>query len=82
MSLVGLSFSDASPRDLSNLLTIEPLKNVRVDKAPFEQYAAEFSAFDAIPGNTVAVVPEPTSAMLCLASVVALTQRRSLVSRD
>jgi Leucine-rich repeat (LRR) protein len=59
VSLVGLSFSDTSPDDLSNLLSIATLENVRVDQALFNRYAAEFNAFDAIPGNTVTVVVTP-----------------------
>jgi insulin-like growth factor-binding protein complex acid labile subunit len=55
-SLVGLGFSDTSPDDLSNLLSFERLDHVRVDQALFDQYAAEFNAFDAIAGNTVSVV--------------------------
>ena len=68
VSLVGLSFSDTSPDDLSNLLTLETLDNVRVDQALFDRYAAEFNAFDAIPGNTVTVVPEPSAIFLCTAA--------------
>ncbi len=67
-SLVGLNFSDTSPDDLSNLLTLETLDNVRVDQALFDRYAAEFNAFDAIPGNTVTVVPEPSAILLCTAA--------------
>ena len=78
-SLVGLSFSDTSPDDLSNLLTLEGLDNVRVDQALFDRYAAEFNAFDAIPGNTVTVVPEPSAIFLCTAAWIlgwAFRQRR------
>ena len=78
-SLVGLSFSDTSPDDLSNLLTLERLDNVRVDQALFDRYAAEFNAFDAIPGNTVTVVPEPSAIFLCTAAWIlgwAFRQRR------
>jgi Leucine-rich repeat (LRR) protein len=79
VSLVGLSFSDTSPDDLSNLLSLEQLDNVRVDQALFDRYAAEFNAFDAIPGNTVTVVPEPSAILLCTAASVlgcAFRQRR------
>ena len=79
VSLVGLSFSDTSPDDLSNLLTLETLDNVRVDQALFDRYAAEFNAFDAIPGNTVTVVPEPSAIFLCTAAWIlgwAFRQRR------
>jgi hypothetical protein len=78
-SLVGLSFSDTSPDDLSNLLTLETLDNVRVDQALFDRYAAEFNAFDAIAGNTVTVVPEPSAIFLCTAAWLlgcAFRQRR------
>ena len=67
-SLVDLSFSDTSPDDLSNLLSIATLKNIRVDQALLNRYAAEFNAFDAIPGNTVTVVPEPSAIFLCTAA--------------
>jgi Leucine-rich repeat (LRR) protein len=79
VSLVGLSFSDTSPDDLSNLLTLEGLDNVRVDQALFDRYAAAFNAFDAIPGNTVTVVPEPSAIFLCTAAWIlgwAFRQRR------
>ena len=78
-SLVGLSFSDTSPGVLSNLLTLETLDHVRVDQASFDRYAAEFNAFDAIPGNTVTVVPEPSAIFLCTAAWIlgrAFRQRR------
>lgn len=72
VSLVGLSFSDTSPADLNNLLTIAILKNVRVDQALFDRYAAEFRAFDAISGNAVSVVPEPSTTSFVLAGVLLL----------
>jgi hypothetical protein len=56
-SLVGLGFSDTNPDDLSNLLTLDTLDNVRVDQALFDRYAAEFNAFAAIASYTVTVVP-------------------------
>jgi Leucine-rich repeat (LRR) protein len=79
VSLVGLRFSDMSPDDLSNLLSLEQLDNVRVDQALFDRYAAEFNAFDAIPGNTVTVVPEPSAFFLCTPAWIlgwAFCQRR------
>jgi hypothetical protein len=42
-------------------VSIGSLKNIRVDQALFDRYAAEFNAFDLIPGNRVTVVPEPSS---------------------
>jgi hypothetical protein len=69
LSLVGLSFSDTSPDDLSNLLTLESLDNVRLDQALFDQHSAEFNAFDAIPGNTVTVVPEPSVFCLSITTI-------------
>jgi len=77
VSLVGLSFSDTSPDDLSNLLTIATLNSVRVDQVLFYRYAAEFNAFDAIPGNTVTVVPEPLAASLVLAGVTLFAAYRA-----
>jgi Leucine-rich repeat (LRR) protein len=77
VSLAGLSFSDTNPDDLSNLLSIATLKNVRVDQALFNRYAAEFNAFDAIPGNTVTVVPEPSTIfLLATACFLSRTIRR------
>jgi insulin-like growth factor-binding protein complex acid labile subunit len=78
-SLVGLGFSDTSPDDLSDLLNLERLDHVRVDQALFDQYAAEFNAFDANPGNSVTVVPEPSAIFLCAAAWIlgcASRQRR------
>ena len=46
---------------MRRLLDIATLDNVTVDKALFERYAAEFSAFDALSGNTLTVVPEPAT---------------------
>jgi hypothetical protein len=60
VSLVGLSFSDENPNDLSNLLDIATLDNVTVSQTLFDSYADEFNAFDAIDGNMVTVVPDPT----------------------
>jgi hypothetical protein len=56
VSLVGLSFSDSRPDDLSDLLTIPTLQNVRVDQTLFDLYAAELDAFEAIPGHTVTLI--------------------------
>jgi Leucine-rich repeat (LRR) protein len=69
-SLVGLSFSDASPENLNGLLSIATLNNIRLNQALFNHYAAEFQAFDALPGNTVTVVPEPATALILLAGVL------------
>jgi hypothetical protein len=78
VSLVGLAFSDGSPANLSALLNIETLDYVRVDQALFDRYAAEFNAFDAIPGNSVTVVPEPQAAMLVVLVLVALSCGRRM----
>jgi Leucine-rich repeat (LRR) protein len=84
VSLVGLTFSDGNPANLSALLNIATLDNVRVDHALFNQYAAEFNAFDAIPGNTVTVVPEPSAFLLCTAASImaCVFHRRSRSSRS
>lgn len=74
-SLVGLSFADSSPSDLSSLLSISTLDNVRVDPALYSLYAAELDAFDAIEGNTVTVVPEPSALVLMLAGACWLFYR-------
>jgi len=66
VSLVGLTFSDGLPGDLGALLSIPTLDNVRIDLYLFGQYAQELNAFDAMPGNTVTVVPEPNSSVLIL----------------
>ena len=49
-------------------MSIPTLINVRVDPTLFNRYAAEFNAFDAIAGNTVTVVPEPSAIFLCTAA--------------
>lgn len=58
-SLVGLGFDDDYPTNLNKLLGIPTLHNIIVDPLLFSHYATEFHAFDALPGNTVTVVPEP-----------------------
>ncbi|MCA9213959.1 MAG: leucine-rich repeat domain-containing protein [Planctomycetales bacterium] len=55
VSLVGLSFSDTNPTDLSSLLGIETLESVRVDESLFARYSGEFDAFAAKLGHTVSV---------------------------
>jgi Leucine-rich repeat (LRR) protein len=70
VSLVGLTFLDGNPANLSALLNISTLDNVRVDQALFNRYAAEFNAFASIPGTTVTVVPEPSAFLLCTAASV------------
>jgi Leucine-rich repeat (LRR) protein len=65
-SLVGLRFSDADPEDLSILLAIPTLDDVRVDRALYDLYVDEFNAFAALPGNTVSIVPEPTGTGILL----------------
>lgn len=56
-SLVGLTFLDEDPTDLSSLFDITTLDNIWVDQALFDEYADEFNSFDAVDGNTVTVVP-------------------------
>ena len=70
-SLVGLTFTDANPSDFSALLGIPTLNNVTVDSTLFGTYEAEFNAFAAMPGNTVSVVPERTTAVLLSLAFVA-----------
>ena len=54
-SLVDLTFSDSIPANMSRLLGIATLQNVRVDERLFARYADEFNAFAAMPGKTVRV---------------------------
>ena len=77
VSLVGLTFTDENPSDLSNLLSIPTLENVTVDPSLFGLYETEFNAFAAVPGKTVLVVPEPTGTATLLIVVlgVVVTQR-------
>ena len=75
-SLVGLKFFDERPSNLSAFLGIETLDNVTVDPALFSLYADEFRAFDAIDGNTVAIVPETSCVLLVLPAVVVVCWRR------
>jgi Leucine-rich repeat (LRR) protein len=70
VSLAGLTFLDGNPANLSALLNIPTLDNVRVDQALFNRYAAEFNAFASISGNIVTVVPEPSTLLLCTAASV------------
>jgi carboxypeptidase N regulatory subunit/peroxidase len=78
VSLVSLAFSDDNPANLSALLNIKTLDNVRVDHALFNRYAAEFNAFDAIPGNTVTIVPEPKAVVLLLLTLLTLSCRTTI----
>ena len=55
--LVGLTFSNGKPTDLSHLLDISTLDHITVDQALFDQYADEFNTFAAMEGNTLTVVP-------------------------
>jgi Leucine-rich repeat (LRR) protein len=66
VSLIGLTLTDEYPNDLSALLGIASLDNVRVDPSLYKMYAAEFAAFAALPGNTVTIVPEPTGTIILL----------------
>jgi Leucine-rich repeat (LRR) protein len=70
LSLAGLTFLDGNPANLSALLNIQTLDDVRVDQALFNRYAAEFNAFASIPGNTVTVVPEPSTFLFWTAASV------------
>jgi Leucine-rich repeat (LRR) protein len=80
VSLVGLEFSHSTPANLSALLNISTLDNVRVDQGLFDRYATEFSAFDAILGNTVTMVPETEVTMLVLVAVVGMASWRRFSS--
>jgi hypothetical protein len=71
-SLVGLSFSDEGPNDLRQLLSIATLTDVRVDHALFDRYADELNTFDAIPGKTVTVAPEPSTVLFCTPAILLL----------
>ena len=77
VSMTGLTFTDQMPSDLSNLLGISTLNNVRIDSSLYGQYSTELDAFAALPGNAVTVVPEPsTVTLLLLAGVVCFFRRR------
>ena len=65
-SLIRLRFVEANPDNLTQLLGIATLDNVTVDRFLFDLYADEFNAFDALPGNTVTVVPEPGGVVLAV----------------
>jgi hypothetical protein len=83
-SLVGLTFSDGNPSDLSNLLNISTLGTVTVDPALFNLYAAELNAFDALFGRTVIVVPEPSAFFLSVVAgglALAFHRRRRVAVR-
>jgi hypothetical protein len=66
VSLIGLTFTDEYPNELSALIGIASLDNVRVDRALYDRYVDEFDAFAALPGNTVTIVPEPTGTVILL----------------
>ena len=76
-SLIGLTFSDEKPSDLSLLLGIPTLDNVSVDSNLFASYEAEFEAFAAMPGNTVTVVPEPSG----FAAVLIMSMGATVIAR-
>ena len=77
-SLVGLTFTDQPPDSLSELLSIPTLDSVRVDHSLFNHYSAELTGFADAAGNSITIVPEPTTAfLLALASAVWLAQRRA-----
>lgn len=75
VSMVGLTFTGENPSDLSNLLSIPTLDNLRIDSLLYELYSAEFDAFAALDGKTMTVVPEPSTYLL-LTSVVWLRRRK------
>ena len=56
VSLVNLTFSDESPADMGNLLGIETLNTATIDANLFAMYADEFTAWDAVDGNTLTIV--------------------------
>ena len=79
VSLVNLTFTDEYPADLSALLDIESLDNVRVDPSLYNRYTADFDAFAAMPGNTVTVLPEPSSVLSLVLASVACFRCRNLL---
>jgi Leucine-rich repeat (LRR) protein len=77
-SLVGLTFTDSNPSNVSALLGIPTLNDVRLDPSLYSLYAAEFDNFAATAGNTLTIVPEPTTCTLALVSLcLAMSRRRS-----
>ena len=77
VSLVGLSFSDGYPDDLDSLLGITTLRNVRIDTELFNRYAEQLTAFAAVDGNTLTVVPEVSTGVLaCLGILSGMLPRR------
>ena len=81
-SLVGLTFTDETPSDLSNLLTMPTLENVTVDPSLFGLYETEFNVFAAMPGKTVTIVPEPSgNAFLLILAIGAAMHGRCRIRR-
>jgi hypothetical protein len=54
---------------------METLDHVRVDHGLYDLYADEFTAFAAIDGNTLVVIPEPSGLTVLLLGVVTLAAR-------
>ncbi|QDU59031.1 leucine-rich repeat domain-containing protein [Aeoliella mucimassa] len=76
VSLVWMTFQNGNPSDLNSLLSKTSLHNVWVDPHLYSTYATEFDTFDAIAGNTVTIVPEPsTLATMLVAACLLLFQR-------
>jgi hypothetical protein len=79
--LVGLTFTDEYPNDLSALFGIASLDNVRVDPSLYSMYTAGFNAFAVLPGNTVTIVPEPTGTIILLGILGIVAASRVSVPR-
>ena len=75
VSLVGFTFSGTPPSELSGLLNIPTLDNVTVDPTFYAQYKPELDAFAQVAGNSVVVVPEPSTAWLLVIVVACNTVR-------
>ena len=79
-SLVGLTFTDSNPSNVSALLGIPTLNYVRLDPSLYSLYAAEFDNFATISGNTLTIVPEPTTCTLALVSLCFVMSRRRIAA--
>ena len=80
-SLVGLEFSD-SVDSLAALVGIGSLDEITIDPDLYETYQDELDDWDAISGNVLTVVPEPSTLMLLVVGCALLCFRRRGVMRD